>query len=90
MRSIVAVCFSSHVNAAYLAASAAVTGALTFLGNKRTASVPVFAIGGGLLWFALLSAGVNADIAGVIAGLAVSTQAQTLNADGATESFSER
>ena len=50
----------------------------------------VFAIGGGLLWFALLSAGVNADIAGVIAGLAVSTQAQTLNADGATESFSER
>jgi len=52
--------------------------------------LPFFVLTGALLWFCLLSAGVNADIAGVIAGLAVSTRAETTNADGKAESFSER
>ncbi|KAL1520926.1 hypothetical protein AB1Y20_022486 [Prymnesium parvum] len=87
---VLAVCFSAHVVPSFLAASAAVTGGLTLFGRQRTSNLPLFAIGGALLWFCLLSAGVNADIAGVITGLTVSTQAACDNREGVRESFAER
>ncbi|KAL3932145.1 MAG: hypothetical protein SGPRY_000823 [Prymnesium sp.] len=74
----------------YLAASAAVTAGLATIGNKKMASLPAFAIGGAILWFCLLSAGVNSDIAGAITGMCVSTQAVRPNAEGKSENFLEQ
>ena len=78
------------MQAPFLAASAALSAVLGFVGQKKSASLPVFALGGAALWYCLLAAGVNADIAGVITGLCVSTQAECVNAEGQQESFAER
>jgi len=86
---VLATCFASHVSYPFLAAAGAVTAGLVALGRKQTDDLPLFVAGGGLLWWCLLSAGVNADVAGVIAALCVSTRAETSTPDGGTEPFAE-
>jgi len=86
---VLATCFSGHIVASFLAAATAVTGGLAVVGNKRSSSLPFFAGAGALLWYCLLCSGVNADIAGVITGLCVSTAATVKGKDGTEKSFAE-
>ena len=68
---VIAVCFAKGIVPAYLAASAAITGALFVACKKKVTSMAVYGGLGVALWYALLKGGINADIAGVVAALAV-------------------
>jgi NhaA family Na+:H+ antiporter len=78
---VLATCYATSVATGFLGLAAIGTALLTYLGNSQ-ASAPakdadarVFALGGVALWWCLLRAGVSADIAGVVAGMCVSTRA---------------
>jgi len=68
---VIAVCFAKGIVPAYLAASAGICGALFVACKKKVTSMLVYGGLGVALWYALLKGGINADIAGVIAALAV-------------------
>ena len=68
---VIAVCFAKGIVPAYLAASAAITGALFVACKKKVTNMAVYGGLGIALWYALLKGGINADIAGVVAALAV-------------------
>jgi NhaA family Na+:H+ antiporter len=75
---VLATCYATHLAPAYLGLAAAITAALTVLGRRQAtagADAKLFAVGGVALWWSLLRAGISADIAGVVAGLCVSTRA---------------
>ena len=48
---VLATCFAGHISVPFLASAAAVTGALTLIGNKKVSNLPTFTIGGALLWW---------------------------------------
>ena len=63
---VIAVCFAKGIVPAYLAASAAITGALFVACKKKVTNMAVYGGLGIALWYALLKGGINADIAGVV------------------------
>uniref|UniRef100_A0A7S0N6E7 Na+/H+ antiporter NhaA n=1 Tax=Pyramimonas obovata TaxID=1411642 RepID=A0A7S0N6E7_9CHLO len=69
---VIALFFANNISVPFLAASAAVTAAM-FMLPKLSQQVRVwqYAVGGVALWYCLLCSGVNADIAGVVAALAI-------------------
>lgn len=79
---VLAVCFATNVCLPFLGGAVALSALLSFIGNKKSTSTPVFAAGGVGLWWLLLRAGVSADIAGVAAALTVSTKAVMPGSDG--------
>lgn len=81
----------SSIALPYLAAAAAVAAAVAALGRRRSTDVRLFGAGGLALWYCLLRGGVNADIAGVVAGLSVSTKAELpVEGSGRKERLGER
>ena len=67
---------SSSISPPFLAAAAAAAAAVAALGRSRSTDARLFGLGGAALWYCLLRGGINADIAGVVAGLSVSTKAE--------------
>lgn len=61
---VLATCFASNVSLPFLAAAAAVTAGLAAFGRTGSSDLKAFAAGGAALWYCLLRAGINADIAG--------------------------
>jgi NhaA family Na+:H+ antiporter len=88
---VLATCFASHVSLPFLGGAAAVTAALAALGRRRLSDLRVFGAGGLGIWYCLLRSGVNADIAGVLAALCLSTQTrvQPISASAHSEAPSE-
>lgn len=72
---VIAVFFAKGLVPSYLVASAAICGALFVACKRKIANVGVYGALGVALWFAMLKGGVNADIAGVVAALAVPASA---------------
>jgi len=68
---VIATCFATHVQTAYLAAAAGVQGLLLFMNNKRVVSGKSYFAVGFAMWWLLVQGGINADIAGFCAGLCV-------------------
>lgn len=69
--------FAKQVTVQYLAAAAALCASLWYTertGNER--SVPMVIAGGVALWYCLLKGGINADVAGVVAAMALPTPKQ--------------
>lgn len=68
---VIAVCFAKSVSLPFLAAAGAIQTGLVAMERRKVRSGKPF-IGMGLaLWYCLLRAGVNADVAGVLTGLCV-------------------
>ena len=72
---VIAVCFAKGIVPAYLAASAGICAVLAICCKKKVSNMIVYSALGVALWFALLKGGINADIAGVVAALAIPADA---------------
>lgn len=68
---VIATCFAKSVSFPFLAAAAAVQGGLVALERRKVQRGRPFLALGLALWYCLLRAGVNADVAGVLTGLCV-------------------
>jgi len=71
---VLAVCFAHNVSFWFLGAAGALWAALGVLGRRGLANLKVFGAGAVGLWYCLLRAGVNSDVAGVLAALCISTR----------------
>jgi len=87
---VLATCFASNVSLPFLAAAAAVTAGLAAFGRTGSSDLKAFAAGGAALWYCLLRAGINADIAGVLAAFCISTRAQHTAPSGVSEALTHR
>jgi Na+:H+ antiporter, NhaA family len=72
---VIAVFYSDDVSVPALLASALLVGGLVALRWMRVWRSPAYVLVGLALWFAVLTSGVHATIAGVLIGLLVSTRA---------------
>jgi len=72
---VIAVFFAKGIVPGYLVASAGICVALFVACKKKVAHTGVYAVLGCALWFALLKGGINADIAGVVAAVAIPASA---------------
>jgi NhaA family Na+:H+ antiporter len=68
---IIAFAYTPFLSTIWLGAAAAVLFALYALGKSGVRALPIFLIGGALLWYAVLMSGVHATIAGVLTATAV-------------------
>lgn len=69
---VIAVFFASNILLPYLASAAALTaGLFTIPKLQKKVSVWMYAVTGVALWYSLLMAGVNADVAGVVTAMAI-------------------
>ena len=69
---VIAVFFAGAVNLPFLTAAAALCAVLAVMSKQATARhLPLYAVVGAALWFCLLRGGINADIAGVAAAMAL-------------------
>jgi NhaA family Na+:H+ antiporter len=88
---VLAVVFASNVALPFLGAAAAITLALAVIGRAGNSDLKLFGAGGLGLWYCLLRAGVNSDIAGVLAAFCISTRAFVKDsASGEEERLTER
>mmetsp|Transcript_25367 Transcript_25367/g.81424 ORF Transcript_25367/g.81424 Transcript_25367/m.81424 type:complete len:257 (-) Transcript_25367:199-969(-) len=87
---VLATCFASNVSLPFLAAAAAVTAGLAAFGRTGSSDLKAFAAGGAALWYCLLRAGINADIAGVLSAFCISTRAQHTAPSGVSEALTHR
>lgn len=88
---VLATCFAHNVALPFLGGAAAILGVLGVLGRSGLSDLRVFGLGGFGLWWCLLRAGVNSDVAGVLAALCVSTKTYVKSTDGsAPERFANR
>ena len=60
------------------------------LGRRKVSDLRLYSLGGAALWWALLRAGVSADIAGVATALCVSTKAVVKSSSGSLERLTDR
>mmetsp|Transcript_30458 Transcript_30458/g.61999 ORF Transcript_30458/g.61999 Transcript_30458/m.61999 type:complete len:474 (+) Transcript_30458:72-1493(+) len=68
---VIATCFAHHISLPFLGAAACVQAMLVAMEKRRVSIGKLFLPVGAALWYCLFRAGVNADIAGVLAGLCV-------------------
>ena len=68
---IIAVAYTPAIKLGWLAAAAALLGAMALLGRRRHGHVLPYAVLGGALWVAVLHSGVHATIAGVLAAFTI-------------------
>jgi len=87
---VLATCFASNVCMPFLAAAAAITGLLAWLGRRGSSDLRLFSAGGVGLWYCLLRSGINSDVAGVLAALCISTKARVQPPSGPPERLTER
>lgn len=87
---VLATCFASNVSLPFLAAAAAIFGALALIGRRGSSDLRIFSAGGFGLWYCLLRSGVNSDVAGVLAAMCISTRAMVQPPNGAPERLTER
>ena len=85
-----ATCFASGLVPGFLAAAAGAIVALAAAGRRGANDMKLFAAGGAGLWWCLLRAGINADVAGVVAALCISTNAKVTTRSGKAESLTLR
>ena len=85
----VATCFGGHIKTAYLAAAAGICIVFELIrrntkqaANVATLQITALAVS---LWYCLLCGGVNADVAGVVAALAVPDRAAPANSAAESE-----
>jgi NhaA family Na+:H+ antiporter len=68
---VIAVFFSKGINFPWLAGAAGVTVVLDIFRRQKVRDSKMYMFAGAALWYCLLRGGVNADVAGVIAGFAI-------------------
>jgi NhaA family Na+:H+ antiporter len=68
---VIAVFFAKHINAMWLAGAAGATLLLEGFRRKQVRASQAYLAAGIALWYCLLRGGVNADVAGVLAGFAI-------------------
>mmetsp|Transcript_10175 Transcript_10175/g.25009 ORF Transcript_10175/g.25009 Transcript_10175/m.25009 type:complete len:559 (+) Transcript_10175:136-1812(+) len=68
---VIALCFSKAISLPFLLGAVAVSALLTAMERNVSTRLPQYALLGTLLWYLLLRAGVNADIAGVVTAMAI-------------------
>jgi NhaA family Na+:H+ antiporter len=68
---VIALFYGTGISAGWLAGAAGIAAAVVLLARWNVRSGVVWALGGGLLWYAVHHAGVHATISGVILGLLV-------------------
>ena len=88
---VLATCFASNVALPFLGVATALCAGLAALGRAGCSDIRLFGAGGFGLWWCLLRAGVNSDVAGVLAALCVSTKTFVAPDNGeAPERLAER
>lgn len=68
---IIGLFYTSHGSALFLLRAAAMTGVLCLMGQLRVRFLPAWWVGGLLLWYCLLRAGVHPVLAGVLLAMAM-------------------
>ncbi len=68
---VIAVFYATQFSLAYLAAAMAVFALLVTANRLRVLALPVYLVGGALMWFLMLKSGVHATIAGVLLAFAI-------------------
>ena len=63
---VIALFYSANFSLLYFALSMAVLAVLAVLNRRRVMKLPVYLIGGALMWFFMLQSGIHATIAGVL------------------------
>jgi Na+:H+ antiporter, NhaA family len=68
---VIAVFYTEKVSLLFLGSALAMLGVLLACNRMRVMSLPVYLLGGALMWFLMLKSGVHATIAGVLLGFAI-------------------
>ena len=68
---IIALAYTPTLSTVWLGAAAAILFVLYAMGKSGVRALPIYVIGGALLWYAVLMSGVHATIAGVLTATAV-------------------
>jgi NhaA family Na+:H+ antiporter len=68
---VIAVFYTDAVSLPWLGAALAILASLVACNRLRVMSLPVYLVGGALLWFCMLQSGVHATIAGVLLAFAI-------------------
>jgi len=68
---VIATCFATNIKVPYLLAGGATLWSMWDMERKKVPSGKAYIFAGVALWYCLLMGGVNADIAGVLAGLCI-------------------
>ncbi len=63
---VIALFYSAKFSAMYLGLAIAVLAVLAVLNRRRVMSLPLYLLGGALMWFFMLQSGIHATIAGVL------------------------
>ena len=87
---VLATCFASNVALPFLAGAGAIFALLGVIGRRGSTDLKIFGAGGFGLWYCLLRSGVNADVAGVLAAMCISTKAMVQPSTGRPERLTER
>lgn len=74
--------FASNISLRFLGLAGAITAAMCAMGHRKVADLRLYSAGGVALWWAMMSAGISADIAGVVTALTISTRAVVKSTDG--------
>ena len=73
---IIAVFYTANLSLAYLLGALAIWAVLVVLNRCRIMSLPVYLVGGALMWVCLLNSGVHATLAGVMLAFAIPFRAK--------------